>query len=798
MIGHTRRCCGFCCSSCWEPLRKANKTYYQWIKSNSYHLRWHKHKYPGIIRLSTGHQFFNLLALQSPVQLPVKDTQVVKNQKTSNPQSIQDQDKSRSSRLHPERTIQQVLDRGIAYAMGLYDNRLSGMELFKQDIRYWLSQWKYFGRKAFLTYDKEEIISYYDRRPWIVAARWISVGIPLLHWYIKLLWDQLLSGGNTIHLSWRARELVQLVIKLGPAFIKVAQALSSRPDIVGPVWIKELEKLVDKVDPFPSDWARRLVTAEIQGTLWEKRLYQVSVEPVASASLGQVYQGLCQREDGKYEKIALKVQRPGLIFDIPLDLYILRSIAGLVRRQFRLRSDLVGILDEYAQQIFEEMDYQHEGENCMQFRWLYRNYPGICIPSVYFTSHYLIALEWIEGDKPPWGSYSKSLMKIGVEFSLHQLLDVGFYHADPHAGNLLRTPDNCLAYVDYGMVRYLDRNTRWHLIKAIIDFVNKDFDGLIEEFVILGFLPFQVNEKGIIEGLEVAFKDASTDGRLSKLNFSRLAQNLGVVARSYPIQIPPKFALVIRCLTMLEGLALQNDPSFHIVEKAYPFILERLFSSDSSILPPHALRDILLDSRTGKIRWKRLWQMVELSNNKGGDDGHRLEDGTEKRGPFSVNEWLPVLIDGKQVIVSRTFFEDVVRFLLSQRAEFLRDGLAEEMADVLDDLQLVIGNSASVISMGFIPRPRERPNRERLARLWHWIQTKRKADYRKIPKPMTVEEWLVVYLFQYMIRSSSSFRSWLELGYEAQRTCRILVGRWIEKNNQRLWDLLSDIVEENQ
>ncbi|GJD10934.1 Uncharacterized protein Gasu2_50970 [Galdieria sulphuraria] len=573
------------CPSCLAPVGKDNKTKYKWINRDSYYLRWYKYKCPGFSRLSTRYQLCNLNALRSPVQLTLANTETIESFDSLIPEHIGDKQEDMRRSLHPERTTLQVLDRGIAYAMGLYDYRLSGMQLFKQDVRYLLSLWRYFGRKAFLTYDKEEIISYYDRRPWLAAARLASVGIPLLQWYIKLLWDRILPGRSTTHLSWRARELVQLVMNMGPTFIKVAQALSNRPDVVGPVWIKELEKLVDK------------------GTLWEKRLSQISVEPVASASLGQVYQGLYQREDGQYEKIALKVQRPGLIFDIPLDLYVLRFIAGIVQRQFRLRSDLVGILDEYAQQIFEEMDYQHEGENCLQFRMLYKNYPGIRIPDVYFTTHYLIALEWIDGEKPPWGSYSKTLMKTGVEFSLHQLLDVGFYHADPHAGNLLRTPDNCLAYVDYGMVRYLDKNTRWHLIKAIIDFVNKDFDGLIEEFVILGFLPFQVNEKGIIEAMELAFKDASPDGRLSKLNFSRLAQNLGVVARSYPIRIPPKFALVIRCLTMLEGLALQNDPSFHIVEQAYPFILQRLLS-DSYSLPPQALRDILLDSRTGRSSFR--------------------------------------------------------------------------------------------------------------------------------------------------------------------------------------------------
>lgn len=526
-----------------------------------------------------------------------------------------------------------------------------------------------------------------------------------------------------------------------------------------------------------------------------------------------MYQGLCRGEDGTLERIALKVQRPGLIFDVPLDLYILRWLGALARRQFGLRSDLVGILDEYAQQVFEEMDYQHESENCVQFGALYGNYPGVRIPKVFFATRYLLALEWIDGEKPPWGSYSKSLLKTGIAFSLHQLLDVGLYHADPHAGNLLRTTrDNCLAYVDYGMVRYLDRDTRWHLIKAIIDFVNKDFDELIEEFIALEFLSASIQDKeGMIQALQRAFQEASSQensnhsGRLSQLNFSRLAQNLGTVARSYPIRIPPKFALIIRCLTMLEGLALQNDPNFHIVEQAYPFIIQRLLSSEekdnTAALPPQALGDILLNRRTGRIRWNRLWQMVEFASKE--------EESTKD--PVKLPVWLPMdekEQDGKQqrgvVVISRHVLDKIVHFLLSDRAAFLRDGLAEEMADILDDLQLVVGNSASVITMGWVPRPRQRPNRERLTRLWHWIQTatsskkNRKAlsssSSSSMLKPMSIEEWLVMYLFQDILVSSS----WWHLSLEAQRMCRILAGRWIEKNNQRLWDLLSDITKEKR
>lgn len=275
---HNRSCRGdrvLYCFSCQAPLQRYSLHYASssWYKQSA--------RISRLRRSCQRHSRIIVLQLTPTETAPTRDTWLYEKREHGN------QTKEMHYTLHPQRTKQQELDRGIAYAMGLYDSTLTGLELFKQDIRYWLSVWRYFGRKAFLSYEKEEIISYYDRRPWIVIVRMASVGIPLVYWFGKLVWDRVL-GQSATRMPWRARELVQLVTKLGPTFIKVAQALSNRPDIVGPIWIKELEKLVDKVDPFPSDWARRLIVIETQDTPWEKRLVQISSEPVASASLGQV------------------------------------------------------------------------------------------------------------------------------------------------------------------------------------------------------------------------------------------------------------------------------------------------------------------------------------------------------------------------------------------------------------------------------------------------------------------------------------------------------------------------------
>eukprot|EP00871_Galdieria_phlegrea_P004558 jgi/Galph1/5102/GphlegSOOS_G3781.1 len=683
-----------------------------------------------------------------------------------------------------KKTTEDVIQLGVTYSKGLPSEGLKGLSLLKQDIRYLMSSIQYLGRKPFISYDKEEIILYYNRRPLVVAVRMITTALPLLVWYTKLTFDKLF-GRRSINMPWRARELVDIVMKMGPTYIKIAQALSSRPDILGPLWIKEVEKLVDQVEPFASDWACRLiqVTQQMNPPL-DKMLCCFSEErPKASASLGQVYQGLYKREDNHWQKIAVKVQRPGLLFDVPLDLYILRLFAGLAQKQFKLRSNLVGILDDYAQQLFEEMDYQHEADNCRRFWFLYRDFAMVTIPQVYFSSHYMIVLEWIDGEKPPWGSHARSLVRTGIEFSLHQLLDVGFYHADPHSGNLLRTVDNRLAYLDYGMVRYISEDTRWHLMKAIVDFVNRDFDSLIDEFVFLEFLPFKVDQVGMIQALENAFQGASTNSRLSKLNFSKLAQNLGIVAKTYPFRIPTQFASIIRCLTMLEGLALQVDPNFHIVEEAYPFIIVRLFSMDSSI-PKQVMRDILMDRNSKRIRWHRLWQIMEFSG--------KTTDKEEAK--ITTDTYLPVIMNGQEMVVSNQFFRKVTLFLLSDQAVFLRNGLIEELADILDDLQLVIYNSASVFSMGLFPRPRDRPNRERMTRIWqwiqNWIQTKMRQPSFRTTQPLTIEEWLVMSLFEDLL-SSSGFPWWIE----AQRACQLLAGRLIEKNNNRIWEMLYDVFQ---
>jgi predicted unusual protein kinase regulating ubiquinone biosynthesis (AarF/ABC1/UbiB family) len=210
--------------------------------------------------------------------------------------------------------------------------------------------------------------------------------------------------------------------------------------------------------------------------------------------LGQVYKG--KLHSG--EDVAIKVQRPGLAQRIALDLYIIRGLARFATNRIKqIRSDLVAIMDEFGERIFEEMDYTHEGQNAQRFAELYGHIADIYVPHIYpqYTARRVLTMEWIEGTKltnidalERKGIDATHLIDVGVQCSLRQLLEHGFFHADPHPGNLLAMADGRLAYLDFGMMSEVKPYQRYGLIEAVVHMVNRDFEGLANDYVKLEFL----------------------------------------------------------------------------------------------------------------------------------------------------------------------------------------------------------------------------------------------------------------------------------------------------------------------
>lgn len=209
-------------------------------------------------------------------------------------------------------------------------------------------------------------------------------------------WDQR-TGQVLEHERQRAIQLRETLTRLGPAYIKIGQALSTRPDLVSPIYLEELSKLQDQLPPFSNQVAFQFIQEEL-GQPPDQIYAELTAEPIAAASLGQVYKGRLKTG----EVVAVKVQRPGLAESITLDIYILRGLAGFAQRAFKsIRSDLVAILDEFAYRLFDEMDYNQEGRNAERFGELYSYLPDIYVPKIYwaYTNRRVLTMEWITGTK---------------------------------------------------------------------------------------------------------------------------------------------------------------------------------------------------------------------------------------------------------------------------------------------------------------------------------------------------------------------------------------------------------------
>ncbi len=507
---------------------------------------------------------------------------------------------------------------------------------------------EYFG------YDPEAIAAHYRRRPFQVWGRFLGIFLPLISFFAQI-WLDRRSGRSAQNEAKRAVQLRDMLTKLGPAYIKIGQALSTRPDLVPPIFLEELTTLQDQIPPFPNAIAYRFIEEEL-GAPPSQIYAEISADPIAAASLGQVYKG--KLHSG--EAVAIKVQRPGLARRIALDLHILRGLARFATNRIsQIRSDLVAIMDEFGDRIFEEMDYTHEGQNAQRFAALYGHIPDIYVPYIYpqYTARRVLTMEWIEGTKltnidklDRLGIDATHLIEVGVQCSLRQLLEHGFFHADPHPGNLLAMADGKLAYLDFGMMSEVKPYQRYGLIEAVVHMVNRDFEGLANDYVKLEFLTPDTDLTPIIPALANVFSNA-LGASVAELNFKSITDEFSALMYEYPFRVPAYYALIIRSLVTLEGIAINVDPEFKVLSKAYPYVAKRLLTDQSPELRA-SLQDLLF--KDGSFRWNRLENLLRNARDSDDYDMDRLIDQT-------------------------------LEFLFSDRGSFLRDRIVSELVNGLDN-----------------------------------------------------------------------------------------------------------------
>ena len=469
-----------------------------------------------------------------------------------------------------------------------------------------------------LLYEPERHLRWLLLRPWILISRLVVVIFTLGRLAIEIV-----AQGNSADAKVQqrlARRILTSLTALGPCFIKVGQALSTRPDLVRRDWLEELSRLQDDLPPFPCAIARQTITTEL-GVQLSDVFAEFPNYPVAAASLGQVYHA--RLKDGRW--VAVKVQRPNLPLILRRDLAIIRSLAVLCAPflPLNLGFGLGTIIDEFGKSLFDEIDYRKEASNAEYFAQLFSDHPEVTVPEVERTlsSRRVLTTTWINGVKmvsrrelEAHHLDSAALIRTGVISGLRQLLEFGYFHADPHPGNLFALPGitngmGHMAYVDFGMMDALNERDRLTLTGAVVHLINRDFLALARDFQTLGFLNPQADLEPIIPALESVLGEA-IGKNVGSFNFKSITDRFSELMYDYPFRVPARFALIIRAVVSQEGLALRLDPNFRILQVAYPYVARRLLAGDT-VEMREKLLEIIFDSN-GRLRLERLSNLLSV------------------------------------------------------------------------------------------------------------------------------------------------------------------------------------------
>tara|TARA_Y100001978_G_scaffold145161_1_gene130188 strand:+ start:3722 stop:5380 length:1659 start_codon:yes stop_codon:yes gene_type:complete len=473
-------------------------------------------------------------------------------------------------------------------------------------------------KKLEMQYDPKKNLIWLLLRPWIFIPRLIYILLTIFFFLLRLIFQG--SSKNKKVQKDLSRYLFNVITDLGPCYIKLGQALSTRPDLVRQDWLTELTNLQDNLPAFEHKIALNIIEEEL-GSPANILFEDFPNKPIASASLGQVYKA--KLKNNYY--VAVKVQRPNLKFIIRRDVVILK-ILGNVLSPFLPLNIGVGIgeiIDEFGRALFEEINYEQEAKNAERFANLFKNNPNVFIPKVEksFSSQKVITTSWVEGVKlkdrneiQENNLIPSSYIRTGVISGLQQLFEYGYFHADPHPGNMFAlkggdAKNGNIAYVDFGMMDSISDFDRITLIKAIIHLINNEFLLLAKDFQKLGFLSEEQDLKLLINPLKEVLGD-SLGKEVGKFNFKEITDKFSKLMYSYPFRVPSRFALIIRAVVSQEGLALRLDPEFKIVRIAYPYIAKKLLTDNSDEII-NILLEVIFD-KEGRIQVDKVESLLNI------------------------------------------------------------------------------------------------------------------------------------------------------------------------------------------
>ncbi|MBQ9502062.1 MAG: AarF/ABC1/UbiB kinase family protein [Lentisphaeria bacterium] len=381
----------------------------------------------------------------------------------------------------------------------------------------------------------------------------------------------------------RPTKLRRLLEELGPTFVKLGQILSTRPDVVGPVYASELRRLTEHVTPFPFAEVKSIIEKET-GRKTGEIFSQLDEQPLAAASIGQVHAGVLRKDN---TRVVVKVRRPGIVETIEQDLEIMRFIAsrldepGSPLARFRP----VRIVGEFSHSLRRELNYMTEAANLNRFAADCRNDPHIKVPRVWFeyTSTRVLVMEFIEGDSAAEVQSSPELRKkydlekiagYGVNSLLNQIFVAGFFHADPHPGNIILLPDNRLCFIDFGMMGRVGASERRIFLRALGCMMENDIPRMVDFSLKMTLSGHFSGDRAALERDAADLVDANLNLPLEKLSLARILSDLLKMLREHGLALRPDLYMMFKSLITIEQLGRDFSPQLKIVDMIRPFLAE--------------------------------------------------------------------------------------------------------------------------------------------------------------------------------------------------------------------------------
>ncbi|MDJ0745487.1 MAG: AarF/ABC1/UbiB kinase family protein [Xenococcaceae cyanobacterium MO_167.B27] len=406
---------------------------------------------------------------------------------------------------------------------------------------------------------------------------------------LSLWWDNLIGNDSSRQKSRHARWLVRNMIELGPTFIKIGQALSTRADLIPLEYTREFAQLQDNVPSFSSQKALAVIEQEL-GKSVQSLFRDFNPQPLAAASLGQVHRARLHTG----EDVVVKIQRPGLEKLFNLDFEILHRLVRIINRFFKTlrRYNLEAIYQEFFELLFQEIDYIHEGKNAERFQDNFKKYHKVITPKVYwqYTTRKVLTLEYLPGikidDRQTLEAHkinTQEVIQLGITCYLKQLLEDGFFQSDPHPGNMAVSAKGEIIFYDFGTMTEIKSIAQDQMVKTFFAVLKQDTNEVVQTLIYMGLIE-PVGDmtpiKRMVSFLLAEFRDKPIDVRA----FDQMTDEIYLMFEQQPFRLPPQMTFIIKSVTTLDGIARALDPQYNLLAAAQPFVKNIAFSQNKGSL----------------------------------------------------------------------------------------------------------------------------------------------------------------------------------------------------------------------